>query len=158
LKTIERDAQTLTIGAAASLEDAYAAVAAEYPELAELWTRFASLPIRNAGTLGGNVANGSPIGDSMPALIALGAPGVLQRELPDPRTAARRVLRRLSEDGARSRRIRRGDSRAASRARSALSHLQGLEALRPGHFGRVRRVRAAPRGRRRRGRAHRVRR
>jgi len=80
LKTIERDAQTLTIGAAVSLEDAYAALTADYPELAELWTRFASLPIRNAGTLGGNVANGSPIGDSMPALIALNALVVLQRE------------------------------------------------------------------------------
>jgi xanthine dehydrogenase small subunit len=80
LKTIGRDAQTLTIGAAVSLEDAYAALTADYPELAELWTRFASLPIRNAGTLGGNVANGSPIGDSMPALIALNALVVLQRE------------------------------------------------------------------------------
>ncbi|WP_250512486.1 xanthine dehydrogenase small subunit [Caballeronia sp. INDeC2] len=79
LKTIERDAHTLTIGAAASLDDAYAAFAADYPELAELWTRFASRPIRNAGTLGGNVANGSPIGDSMPALIALNAELVLQK-------------------------------------------------------------------------------
>ncbi|HZZ09256.1 MAG TPA: xanthine dehydrogenase small subunit [Paraburkholderia sp.] len=78
LKTISRDAQTLTIGAAATLQDAYAALAADYPELAEMWTRFASLPIRNAGTLGGNVANGSPIGDSMPALLALGADVVLR--------------------------------------------------------------------------------
>jgi len=80
LKTIARDAQTLTIGAAATLEDAFAALAADYPELAELWTRFASLPIRNAGTLGGNVANGSPIGDSMPALLALGAELVLRND------------------------------------------------------------------------------
>jgi len=80
LKRIERDAQTLTIGAAASLEDAYAALTADYPEFAELWTRFASRPIRNAGTLGGNVANGSPIGDSMPALIALNAEVVLQKD------------------------------------------------------------------------------
>ncbi|MBN3806813.1 xanthine dehydrogenase small subunit [Paraburkholderia sp. Ac-20336] len=79
LKTIERDAQTLTIGAAVTLEDAFAALAVDYPELAELWTRFASRPIRNAGTLGGNVANGSPIGDSMPALLALGAEVVLRR-------------------------------------------------------------------------------
>ncbi|QCP51815.1 xanthine dehydrogenase small subunit [Trinickia violacea] len=78
LKAIERDGATLTIGAAASLEDAYAALAADYPEVAELWTRFASLPIRHAGTLGGNVANGSPIGDSMPALIALNAHVVLR--------------------------------------------------------------------------------
>jgi xanthine dehydrogenase small subunit len=41
--------------------------------------RFASPPIRNAGTLAGNVANGSPIGDSMPPLIALGARVVLRR-------------------------------------------------------------------------------
>lgn len=68
----------LEIGAGASLNDAYAALCRHYPEqLSELWQRFASLPIRNAGTLGGNVANGSPIGDSMPWLIALGAQIVL---------------------------------------------------------------------------------
>ena len=76
-----RDAQWLTVGAAASLEDAYGALSSIYPELAEMWTRFASRPIRNAGTLGGNVANGSPIGDSMPALIALDAEIVLQRAM-----------------------------------------------------------------------------
>jgi len=78
LRAITRDAQTLTIGAAVPLEQAYAALAVDYPELAELWARFASLPIRNAGTLGGNVANGSPIGDSMPALLALDADLVLR--------------------------------------------------------------------------------
>ncbi|RJF96231.1 xanthine dehydrogenase small subunit [Noviherbaspirillum saxi] len=68
----------LDIGAAVSLTDAYAAVCQHYPqELSELWQRFASLPIRNAGTLGGNVANGSPIGDSAPWLIALGSDIVL---------------------------------------------------------------------------------
>ena len=40
--------------------------------LSKLQRRFASMPIKNAGTLGGNIANGSPIGDSMPALITLG--------------------------------------------------------------------------------------
>lgn len=68
----------LEIGAAVSLNDAYAAAAKHYPhELAELWQRFASLPIRNAGTLVGNLANGSPIGDSAPWLIALGSEIVL---------------------------------------------------------------------------------
>jgi xanthine dehydrogenase small subunit len=78
LKTIvERDGM-IDIGAGASLDDAYAAVCRHYPdELSEMWQRFASLPIRNAGTLGGNVANGSPIGDSMPWLIALGSQVVL---------------------------------------------------------------------------------
>ncbi|HZX23676.1 MAG TPA: xanthine dehydrogenase small subunit [Woeseiaceae bacterium] len=67
----------LSIGAAVTLTDAMAPVVAEYPELEELFLRFASPPIRNTGTLAGNVANGSPIGDSMPALIALGATVVL---------------------------------------------------------------------------------
>jgi xanthine dehydrogenase small subunit len=68
----------LEIGAAVTLEDAYNALCRRYPELSELRQRFASLPIRQAGTLGGNVANGSPIGDSMPWLIAAGAQVVLQ--------------------------------------------------------------------------------
>ena len=49
------------------------------PTLQDVWLRFASPPIRHAGTLGGNLANGSPIGDGAPVLIALGARLVLQR-------------------------------------------------------------------------------
>ncbi len=67
------------IGAAVSLTDAFAELVRHYPELDELFRRFASPPIRNAGTLGGNVANGSPIGDSMPALMALDATLVLRK-------------------------------------------------------------------------------
>ena len=73
LKVIREHNGALRIGAGATLTAAYAALARPYPELLEMWERFASPPIRNAGTMGGNVANGSPIGDSMPALIALGA-------------------------------------------------------------------------------------
>jgi xanthine dehydrogenase small subunit len=73
LRAMRRDARGLAIGAAVSLADAFAALDELYPELHEGWVRFASPPIRCSGTLGGNVANGSPIGDSMPALIALGA-------------------------------------------------------------------------------------
>ncbi len=69
----------LWIGAAASLEDAWAALTEAAPPLRELWLRFASPPVRRAGTLGGNIANGSPIGDGAPALIALGAELVLRR-------------------------------------------------------------------------------
>jgi xanthine dehydrogenase small subunit len=72
-KSVRKSASTLTIGAGVSVSDAYEALQRIYPEMNEMWERFASPPIRNAGTLGGNVANGSPIGDSMPALIALGA-------------------------------------------------------------------------------------
>jgi xanthine dehydrogenase small subunit len=79
LKTITRSDAHIDVGAAVSLTDAFAALEAEHPELHEIARRFASPPICNAGTLGGNVANGSPIGDSMPALIALGASVTLQR-------------------------------------------------------------------------------
>lgn len=79
LKSVNEAGGMLEIGAGVTLQDAYAAVCRHYPdELGEMWQRFASLPIRNAGTLGGNVANGSPIGDSMPWLIALGARLVLR--------------------------------------------------------------------------------
>ncbi|WP_093556705.1 xanthine dehydrogenase small subunit [Pseudoduganella namucuonensis] len=69
----------LEIGAAVSLDDAYQAVLAHYQDasLHELWQRFASQPIRSTGTLGGSVANGSPIGDSAPWMIVLGAEIVL---------------------------------------------------------------------------------
>ena len=63
----------LAIGAAVTLEDAWAALARRWPTLAEMHRRFAGPPVRHAGTLVGNVANGSPIGDSPPVLIALGA-------------------------------------------------------------------------------------
>src|SRR5450830_544685 len=79
LKAITEDGGFISVGAGATLEDAYAAICRHYPaQLGEMWQRFASLPIRQAGTLGGNVANGSPIGDSMPWLIALGAQLVLR--------------------------------------------------------------------------------
>ena len=77
----------LKIGAAVTLADAFAALVADRPQLHTFATRFAGLPVRNSGTLGGNVANGSPIGDSMPLLIALNSSVVLasvrgERELP----------------------------------------------------------------------------
>ncbi len=79
LRKIRATATHLDIGAAATLADAFAALEGEWPELAEAWARFASVPIRNSATLGGNVANGSPIGDSMPVLMALAATAVLRR-------------------------------------------------------------------------------
>ena len=86
LRRIESHSSQVEIGAAVSLEDAFAALVPHYPEFDEMFRRFASVPVRNAGTLVGNIANGSPIGDSMPALIAIGARvklrrGDVQREL-----------------------------------------------------------------------------
>ena len=87
LRRVEDADNTLRIGAAVTLTDAFAALVADRPQLSAFVARFAGLPVRNSGTLGGNIANGSPIGDSMPLLIALGASVVLasergQRELP----------------------------------------------------------------------------
>jgi xanthine dehydrogenase small subunit len=70
----------LTIGAGASLEAAWDALAAHWPATRDMGRRFASRPVREAGTMGGNVANGSPIGDSAPVLIALGASIVLRHD------------------------------------------------------------------------------
>ena len=81
----------LTIGAAVSLADAFAALQRHWPQLHRFAARFAGLPVRNSGTLGGNVANGSPIGDSMPLLIALGA----QVELASTRGSRRLPLEDL---------------------------------------------------------------
>jgi xanthine dehydrogenase small subunit len=77
LLRIEKYKHHIAIGAAVKLTDAFAALVADRPQLASFAHRFAGLPVRNSGTLGGNVANGSPIGDSMPLLIALGANVVL---------------------------------------------------------------------------------
>jgi len=87
LKSIAEIDDAIEIGAAVTLSDAYAAIVARYPMLADFADRFASLPIRNSGTFCGNLANGSPIGDCMPVLIALGAKvtllkGTNRRELP----------------------------------------------------------------------------
>jgi xanthine dehydrogenase small subunit len=71
LKKIKVKDESIEIGAAVTLNDAFVEISASYPEFSEMFRRFASLPVRNAGTLVGNVANGSPIGDSMPALIAV---------------------------------------------------------------------------------------
>ncbi len=79
LRRVETYPHHIAIGAAVSLHEAYAALVSERPQLKTFAQRFAGLPVRNSGTLGGNVANGSPIGDSMPLLIALGASVVLMR-------------------------------------------------------------------------------
>ncbi len=87
LRRIEQRGGEWVIGAAATLQDAFTALLQSWPELTTFAARFAGLPVRNSGTLGGNVANGSPIGDSMPLLIALKSRIVLasvrgEREMP----------------------------------------------------------------------------
>jgi len=71
LRGIERQPGLLIVGAMTSLAELERACADALPEYARMLYWFGSPPIRNAGTLGGNIANGSPIGDTMPALYVL---------------------------------------------------------------------------------------
>src|SRR5262249_38175844 len=79
LDAIDDDAERVTSGATVTHAAALPHLAAIDPDLGEMMRRFASRQVRHIGTIGGNVANGSPIGDTPPALIALGATLVLQK-------------------------------------------------------------------------------
>ena len=79
LRDVRVDAGMLRIGAAATYADASAAIAQAAPDFGELVRRIGATQVRAAGTIGGNIANGSPIGDTPPALIALGATLVLRK-------------------------------------------------------------------------------
>ena len=79
LRAIAEDAHGLTLGAGVRYTEAKAALARLHPDLGELVRRIGGLQVRNSGTIGGNIANGSPIGDMPPALIALGATLTLRR-------------------------------------------------------------------------------
>ncbi|MEX0644371.1 MAG: xanthine dehydrogenase small subunit [Parvularculaceae bacterium] len=77
----------LDIGATVTYSAAHEALARWHSDFGEVTRRLGSMQIRNSGTIGGNIANGSPIGDTMPLLIAGGATLVLRsargaREMP----------------------------------------------------------------------------
>ncbi|WP_404402617.1 xanthine dehydrogenase small subunit [Pelagibacterium halotolerans] len=79
LQGIEIAEDAITFGAGVSYRDALAVIAEHIPQLRELWLRIGGAQVRNMGTLGGNIANGSPIGDTPPPLIALGTTIVLRK-------------------------------------------------------------------------------
>ncbi|MGX9352655.1 xanthine dehydrogenase small subunit [Shimia sp. W99] len=79
LKDITLDDDALTIGAGVTYSESEAAIREAFPHLGEYWDRIAGWQVRNMGTIGGNVANGSPIGDTPPVLISLGAEVTLQK-------------------------------------------------------------------------------
>ncbi|MCP4822940.1 MAG: 2Fe-2S iron-sulfur cluster binding domain-containing protein, partial [Shimia sp.] len=72
LKAIEVTEDAVTMGAGVTYTEAQDVIADYYPHLSEYWDRIAGWQVRNMGTVGGNIANGSPIGDTPPVLIALG--------------------------------------------------------------------------------------
>ncbi len=79
LAQVERRGDLLHVGACVTIADLRRVVAPLIPSFGELLRRYASEQVRNAATIGGNIANGSPIGDGPPALIALGATLHLRR-------------------------------------------------------------------------------
>ncbi|MFP9138394.1 xanthine dehydrogenase small subunit [Devosia sp. XGJD_8] len=79
LKRIAENDSEVRFYAGVSYSEALPVIAATFPDMAELWNRIAGEQIRNMGTIGGNIANGSPIGDTPPPFIALGAKLHLRR-------------------------------------------------------------------------------
>ena len=73
LQGVESEDGGVRIGAGVTYSDFASIVAERYPAMKRLWHRIGGEQVRNMGTIGGNIANGSPIGDTPPALIALGA-------------------------------------------------------------------------------------
>ena len=86
LRHVQEWDAVLTIGAGVSYSDFFPYLLKHFPHLKDYWDRIAGWQVRNMGTIGGNIANGSPIGDTPPALIAMNAEVTLRRG------ADRRVL------------------------------------------------------------------
>jgi xanthine dehydrogenase small subunit len=86
LHGIEETDAAVRLGAAVSYTDAQAVLLQHFPQLGDFWHRIGGAQVRNMGTVGGNIANGSPIGDTPPPLMALGASitlrhGMVRREV-----------------------------------------------------------------------------
>ena len=79
MKEIAVQDGTIRLGASVTYSEAMPLIARHLPQAAEYWSRIGGWQVRNAGTIGANIANGSPIGDTPPLLIALGARLVLRR-------------------------------------------------------------------------------
>jgi xanthine dehydrogenase small subunit len=104
LKNIEVTEHSVVIGAGSSLSDVKERVGRTLPALDDMLSVFGSLQIRNLATLGGNLGSASPIGDTLPVLIAYGAKVVVEslngrREIPIDRffTGYRKTERRPDE-------------------------------------------------------------
>jgi len=87
LQQITETDDTITFGAGVTMVDVHQTLKTYHPSYAEMVRRYGSEQVRGAATIGGNIANGSPIGDNPPALIALGATlhlrhGTVERSIP----------------------------------------------------------------------------
>ena len=128
------------IGAAATYAEAEEALGRIDPDVGEMLRRLGSKQVRAAGTVGGNIANGSPIGDSPPVLIALGAAIELRHGDTRRALALEDFFLGYGRQDRAPGEVLTPHHRAATRPGRALSLLQDLETFRPGHLGTARRV------------------
>ncbi|WP_374829283.1 xanthine dehydrogenase small subunit [Paenochrobactrum pullorum] len=84
---VSADADHIRLGSGVTYSALYPLIVQHFPQLREFWNRIGGEQVRNMGTIGGNIANGSPIGDTPPALIALQASIILRKN-----TSRRKVL------------------------------------------------------------------
>jgi xanthine dehydrogenase small subunit len=107
LKRIAENDSEVRFYAGVTYSEALPVITATFPQLSELWNRIAGEQVRNMGTIGGNIANGSPIGDTPPPFIALGAKAASAPGRASPRDQARGLFPRLWQAGPAARRVRR---------------------------------------------------
>jgi xanthine dehydrogenase small subunit len=134
LRTLKDHPSHIEIGAAVTYAEAYEALERIHPDIGELLRRLGAVQVRAAGTLAGNIANGSPIGDfhagaARPRRDARAAEGRCQARSP-----ARALLYGLPKEPDAAGRVHPRDPRAEARAGRALRDVQAVQALRPGHL------------------------
>ena len=143
---VSETADGLTLGAGATYRDAHAALSRLDADIGEVVRRLGSRQVRAAGTIGGNIANGSPIGDTPPMLMALGASIDLASAEGERSLEAGKFLHRLRQAGPPGRRIRLAHPRAAPQVRRTGALLQDRQAHRSGYLRRARGLQAGDRG------------
>ena len=136
LKTIETDGRAGDRRRRSPIREGLPALDQHFPSFAALVRRIGSRQIRNLGTFAGNLATASPIGDTLPCLIALGAQVTLRSKRGDAHAERRRLHHRLPQDRAQGGRNHRVDPHSVPAGRRAFHGLQIVEAFRPGHLDR----------------------
>ncbi len=146
LRAIRMRGPTLSIGALATYTDLTRSplVRRRLPILAAAAREVGGAQIQNRGTIGGNIVNASPAGDTLPVLAVAEAMLVLQSADRKPKSRLRRLLHRLSSDGARPRRAPHGDRDSPDRRPPVVpqgrntrgaGHLQGRHGRRSAPIG-----------------------
>jgi xanthine dehydrogenase small subunit len=125
LQNITFENNSLRIGTGVSYTKALGELEKLHPAMGELLWRIGGDQVRNAGTIGGNIAGGSPIGDTPPPLIALGA--IVELRKGNSANAARRFFYRLWQASARAERVCPRGTHSSAKTKRAFCRLQDLQ-------------------------------